>query len=110
MSHQLHAGTPMFSAAPISPEQGCGTHPQRMQQHTHLARLGGGVALPLTLFAQWARAAVANAGGIDHAQTAIGFLTPLLGVKQLPCPRVAQRVLSEQRFGLRAFFAALPFT
>ncbi len=25
-------------------------------------------------------------------------------------PRVAQRVLSEQRFGLRAFFAALPFT
>ncbi len=25
-------------------------------------------------------------------------------------PRVAQRVVSEQRFGLRAFFAALPFT
>jgi hypothetical protein len=31
-------------------------------------------------------------------------VTPLL------FPRVAQRVLSEQRFGLRAFFAALPFT
>jgi hypothetical protein len=29
---------------------------------------------PLTLFAQWARAAVANAGRIDHAQTAIGLI------------------------------------
>jgi hypothetical protein len=45
-----------------------------MQQHTYLAQHSLRVALPLTLFAQWARAAVANAGRIDHAQTAIGLI------------------------------------
>jgi hypothetical protein len=67
VSHELHAGAPVCSAAPIAPEQRRGTHPERMQQDTHLARLCGRAAIPLTLLAQWTRAAVANAGSIDHA-------------------------------------------
>jgi hypothetical protein len=99
VSYQLHTGTPIFSAAPIAPEQGGGTHWQRMQQHTHLARLGRGVALPLTRLAQWARAAVANAGRIDHAQTAIGFLTPLLGVKRQPSGTAQRPIWLERKVG-----------
>jgi hypothetical protein len=96
LSRELHAGASVLSAAPIAPEQRCGTHPQRMQQHTYLARLCRGVALPLTLFAEWARAAVANAGRIDHAQTAISLSTPLLRAKWLPC-WTAQRPIRLQR-------------
>ena len=51
VSHELDTGTPVLSAAPISPEQRCGTHPERMQQHADLARLRGRAALPLALFA-----------------------------------------------------------
>jgi hypothetical protein len=85
VSHELHAGAPVLSAAPISPEQRCGTHPQRMQQDTDLARLRCGAAIPLTLLTQRTRAATANAGRIHHAQAAIGFPAPLLGRQRLPC-------------------------
>jgi hypothetical protein len=47
-----------------------------------LARL---VALPLTLFAQWARAAVTDTGRIHHAQAPVSFSTPLLAVKRMAC-------------------------
>lgn len=99
LSHQLHAGASVFSAAPVAPEQRCGTHPQRMQEYTDLARLGRGVALPLTLFAQWARAAVANAGGIDHAQTAIGLSAPLLDPKRLSCGTAQRPIGLERKVG-----------
>jgi hypothetical protein len=85
VSHELHAGAPMLSAAPIAPEHRCGTHPEWMQQHTHLAWLRGRAATPLTLFAQRTRAAVADASRIHRAQTAIGLSPLLLGVKRLSC-------------------------
>ena len=83
--HELDTGTPVDSAAPISPEQRCGADMKWMQQHTHLARLCGRAPIPLALLAQRARAAVANAGRIHQAQTAIPLATPLLEVKRLPC-------------------------
>ena len=85
MSHELHAGTPMLSATPISPEQRCGTQAERMQQDTNLARLRCSAAIPLTLLTQRTGAATANAGGIHHTQAAIGFSAPLLGRQRLPC-------------------------
>src|SRR5260370_16298007 len=61
---------------------------QWMQQHTHLTRLFGGAAIPLTLFAQRARATTANAGRIHDAQTAIGLSAPLMGAKLQACGTV----------------------
>jgi len=54
-----------------------------MQQHAHLARLGGGAALPLTLFALWTGAATADAGSIHDAQASISFSALLMGGKFL---------------------------
>ncbi len=51
ISHELYTGPPMFSAAPIAPEQRGRTHLERMQQHTDLARLCRHTAMPLTLLA-----------------------------------------------------------
>ncbi len=78
VSHELHAGAPVLSAAGVAPEQRCGTHPERMQQHTHLARLRGSATIPLTLLAQGTGTTIADAGGIDHTQASIGFLAPLV--------------------------------
>src|SRR6266487_3684527 len=66
----------MVPAAPISPEEGSRPDVERMQEHTHLARLFGGTALPLTLFAQGTEATTADAGRVDHAQTPISFPMP----------------------------------
>jgi hypothetical protein len=101
VSHELDTGAPMLSPAPIPPEERCGTHPEWMQQHTHLARLFGGVALPLTLLAQRTRAAVANAGRIHHAQTAIDLATPLLGMKRLSCWTAERPIRLEREVGSR---------
>lgn len=51
VSHELHAGAPMLSAAPIPPEERLIPNHERMQEYTHLAWLFGGAALPLTLLA-----------------------------------------------------------
>lgn len=83
--HELDTGTPMFSAAPISPEQWCGADAKRMQQHTDLARLCGSTPIPLALLTERARAAAANAGRIHDAQAPISFSTPFMGKKRLPC-------------------------
>jgi hypothetical protein len=73
VSHELHAGMPMFFPAPISPEERGRTNLERMQQHAHLTRLCRRSAIPLTLLPQRAGTTTANAGTIHHAQTAIGF-------------------------------------
>jgi hypothetical protein len=52
MAHQLDARPSVVPTAPVTPEKGFRPNAQWMQQHTHLARLLGGVALPLTLLAQ----------------------------------------------------------
>jgi hypothetical protein len=70
VSHELHAGAPVRSLALVAPEQWGGTHPEWTQQHTHLTRLRGPVAIPLTLFTQRARAATANACCMHYAQAA----------------------------------------
>jgi hypothetical protein len=67
VSRELHAGTPVDSAAPVAPEQWGRTPLARMQEDADLARLRGGAAIPLTLFAQRAGTAVANTGRIHHA-------------------------------------------
>jgi hypothetical protein len=79
--HELDTGPPMFSAAPIAPEQWFGADAKRMQQHADLAWLCGSPPIPLALLTERTRAATAKAGGIDHAQAAIGFSTPLMGKK-----------------------------
>ncbi len=44
VSHELDTGTPVFSAAPISPERRCRTNAKWMQQH---ADAGSGTAFAL---------------------------------------------------------------
>ena len=51
VAHELHAGTPICSPAPIAPEERGSAHLERMQQDADLARLCGGMAIPLTLVA-----------------------------------------------------------
>src|SRR5260370_35680105 len=63
-----------------------------MQQHAHLARLGGGWALPLTLLAQRTGSATAEAGRIDHTQAPIGFSAPLVDAQGL-AGRTAERAI-----------------
>src|SRR5260221_13870086 len=70
---ELHARPPMLPPAPILPEDGERPDDQWMQEHTHLTRLRGGAAIPLTLLAQGTGTATADTGCIDHAQAAIGF-------------------------------------
>jgi hypothetical protein len=81
----MDAGTPMNPPTPVFPEDGLSTDHERMQQHTDLARLLGGAALPLALLAQRARTTTADAGRIHHAQAAIDFSTLLLDTKLLVC-------------------------
>ena len=75
---QLHARPTMKPPAPISPEEGSRTDEEWMQHDTHPTRLGGGCAMPLTLFAQETGAATAHARCIDHTQAPVGFSAPLL--------------------------------
>lgn len=67
VSHELQTGAPVFSPAPIPPEQRGRTNLERMQQHADLARLCSGVAIPLALLAQRTGTTTANAGSIHHA-------------------------------------------
>ena len=99
VSHELQTFAPMCSAAGVAPEQRCGTQPQWMQQHTHLARLRGSAAIALALLTPRTRAAVANAGRIHHTQTSIGLWTPLLGVKLLPCWTEERPIRLERKVG-----------
>src|SRR5713226_8357388 len=82
----------MVPTTPITPEQGRGTNDEGMQQHAHLARLGGGPALPLTLFKQRAGTTTANTGRIDHTQAPVGFSAPLMHNQRL-ASRTAQRAI-----------------
>src|SRR6266568_886965 len=58
---------------------------QWMQQYAHLARLRGGIALPLALLPQRTGTTTAAAGRVHDAQTPIGFPAPLMGTKLLAC-------------------------
>jgi hypothetical protein len=85
MTKELHTRPPMLPPAPILPEDGEGPDDQWMQEHTHLTRLRGGAAIPLTRLSQGTGTATADTGGIDHAQAAIGFPALLVCRKSLTC-------------------------
>jgi hypothetical protein len=90
VAYELHAGTPMNSAAPIAPEERERTNLERMQQDADLARLCRRTAIPLTLLAQPTGTATANAGTIHDAQAAIGFSAVFMR-DQLLVSRATQR-------------------
>src|SRR5260221_1161849 len=77
VTKQLHACTSMEPTTPIFPEQRSRTDNERMQEHTHLTRLGGSAAIPLTLLAQGAETATADTVCIVHTQTPVGLPAPL---------------------------------
>lgn len=89
-AQELDAGPSIPSATPIMPQQRSRADYQRVEQHTHLARFFGGVALPLTRLAERTRTATADAGRIHHPQASIGFPTSFVDRERLPC-RAAQR-------------------
>ena len=75
ITHQLHTSSPMDSAAPIARSRsGAGPTGSGCEPHTHLAWLARLVALPLTLFAQWARAAVTVTSRIHHTQAPVSLI------------------------------------
>ena len=90
MAHELHAGTPVLSAAPVPPEQRCGTHRERVQQNTDPTGLRGGFPMPLARLSQRAAATIENSGTVEDAQTAISFAA-LLGWAQRLARRAGQR-------------------
>ena len=92
LAQELYARTSVVPTAPVTPEQGCRTDDERMQEHAHLARLRSSAAIPLTLVAQGTGTTTANAGRVDHAQASIGFLAPFVNHKGL-MGRTAQRAI-----------------
>jgi hypothetical protein len=82
---ELHARAPMNPSTPVIPEERLTPDDEGMQEHADLARLCGGVAIPLALLAQRTGTATADAGRIDHAQAPIGLSTPLMGDQRAPC-------------------------
>jgi len=81
---QLQACPPRLPPAPITPLKRSRPDGEGMQQHTHLTRLVGGAALPLTLFPQGAGATTADAGRIDHTQASIDLSSPSVPAQGLP--------------------------
>src|SRR5579883_733840 len=99
VAHELQAGTPMGSAAPIALEQRGRPHLQRMQEHAHLPRLCGGGTIPLARLAQWTGTTTANARRIHDTQTPIGLSAALLNRKRLPCWTAERPVGLERKVG-----------
>jgi hypothetical protein len=83
MEHQLDARPSVVPTTPVTPENGLRPNDQWMQQHTDLARLLGGAALPLTPLAQGTGTAPTDTGRIDDAQAPIGFSALLMGNQRL---------------------------
>jgi hypothetical protein len=78
IAHKLHTFPSMLLPTPVTPEERLTPDAERMQQHTHLARLCGGSPIPLALLTQRAGTATAHAGAIHHAQASIGFSALLM--------------------------------
>ena len=67
ITQELDAGSSVGPTTPVMPKQWCLADSQWMQQDADLARFLGGAALPLTLLAQGAGTAMADAGSIHDA-------------------------------------------
>lgn len=89
VARQLDTCPPMQPSIPVPPQERSSPHGERMQQHAHLARLGGGAAIPLTLLAKRTGTTTTDAGRIDHTQAPVGFSAPLMRNKRL-ASRTAQ--------------------
>ena len=92
VTKELHAHTSMVPTTPVTPSQGRRSDDEGMQEHAHPTRLGGGGAMPLTLFSQGTGTATADAGRIHDAQAPIGLYAPLMRNKRL-ASRTAQRAI-----------------
>lgn len=99
VSHELHTGAPMFSSAPIVPEERSRTNGKRMQQHADVARFLGRAAIPLALLTQRAGATAPDTRCIDHTQTAITFSAVFLGPKRLPGWTAQRPIRLEREIG-----------
>ena len=106
-AHQLDACPAVRATTPVMPSDGLRADDQWMQQHTDLARLLGGAALPLALLAQWTGTTTAHAGSVHHAQAAIGF-SALLMREQLLVSGTAQRPIGLQSKVLTREAASFP--
>ncbi len=96
MAQKLHTHSSMLSPAPVTPEEGGRADDERVEQHAHLARLGGGTAIPLALLAQRTGTATADTGSIDHAQASIGFSAPFMR-EQVLTSRTPERAIGLKR-------------
>jgi hypothetical protein len=95
-AHDLDAGPTRQPPTPIPPEDRCRPDGEGMQQDAHVARLDRGAPMPLTLLAQRTGTATVDAGSRDHAQTPIGFRTPLVQHERLS-GRTAQSPIGLER-------------
>ncbi len=89
--HELHAGAPVLSPAPI-PRSRSGVGPTRRgcEPHTDPTWFCGCFPVPLTPQTLWAATTIEDAGAVEHAQTAIGKAL-LLGWAQRLASRTVQR-------------------
>src|SRR6266700_5027319 len=89
--HELHAGAPVLSPAPI-PRSRSGVGPTRRgcEPHTDPTWFCGCFPVPLTPQTLWAATTIEDAGAVEHAQTAIGKAL-LLGWAQRLASRTGQR-------------------
>ncbi len=81
----LHTSPSVRASRPITPQQGGGTHLERMEQDAHLTRLSGLFAIPLTLFPQLTGTTICNSGCVDDAQTVSLFTAPFAWQEPLVC-------------------------
>lgn len=96
MSHKLHAGAPVFSAAPIMPEERGRADNEWMQKDANLTGLARLAAIPLALLTERTGAATVNAGSVHDTQAAIGFSALLMREQVLPS-RTSERSIGLQR-------------
>jgi hypothetical protein len=101
VSHESHAGASMDPATPILPEERPMSNHERMEQPTSLARLFGGVPIPLALLTQLTRTTAANTGGIHQPQAPISLLPTLLKRECAACWTAQSPIGLERKIGSR---------
>ncbi len=101
MAQQMHAGAPMHSPTPVRPEKRLVSDNQRMQQETHLTRLGGGTAIPLALLAQRAGTTTGETGAVDHPQISVCFSAVFMGVKRFASRTAKGPIRLKRKIGSR---------
>jgi hypothetical protein len=86
LAQQLDARSSVRSTIPVTPLDGLPTHDQGMEEHAHLERLPGSIAIPLTLVAQrgtaWSRF-----WGMPSTLMAISLFGKRSGIPRCRLPR-----------------------